>query len=1183
MAHDPRFRVERVVTLALVAAACAFALYHDRALPAPLGLDAPASVFSEARAAAFASSLDAPRLAGSDAEHAALDKLERALRGVAAETRAASSGRVVVDVLRTRHSGTFPLRGPGVRETREQTMAYDRLDALAARVRVSVPFGSLDDGEAERHAERHALLFAAHVDTVHVSPGGCDNAANVAVVLETVRAFAAGLRGSEPNDAIRRRATTSYDSSSNDTTYVTPLIVMFVSAEEDGFMGARGVVRDHPWFEAHVAAFANFEAMGSGGPHRAFRATVGGSSSNVLRLYALGAPRPSGTVLASDVFSSGFIKSDTDFRVFRDDGDVPGIDLAFVERTRLYHTPRDTIRALVRGRPGSMQGSGENALGFARAFFENSVMMRSIDDTRQSTHQKDGKGRRFLGVTKGGVSTTARRSGVRRGAKETASSETSSLKKKRGGSAVSSLTVWFAFPSFQNAFVVFDVDGAQMATAVALAAVTSTALATNLLGFGFGARIERDPLEAPRDTATLLAAIVVGVAGAAVAFVAAPVAGGLAALATASFTGTPTPWAKSLGAFVLCVVPSSVAAALGTLDATRRLTRVLFESAANDSNCRFQSRRDSFAATTTNETRGEQQKNANETSPSQDAAQRTASHVTRLHARADRVALVGAALFLALLASYAFFRNVAGAYLFAVPAFGIFLGVPFAGTEDDHSMDPSRSRKNNRSIGIGSFAFGAFARAAPLAFAASLAFPTCFALVDLAHGMAPRSRPPPGTSEYLYDIVCGVVAGGAVAASAFPSLAFLVSVREDSRESESRTETRSVFRFSFAKAFVLTIAASHVAYAYAAIDAPSFTEDFPQQVSAFAAVTSGNVSDAALVFLPAGPGSVERAFKQTLEQLERLGSFGSFTSPSYYSNGEVNARDAAANGEDALSKITKITKNTTKYACDDGSKNHGHGVLRRWDLASYSLAGSGACAALSTSLSRELTEAEAKSSESGNEIVTEVRVRAGAPRAVAGNARVVPITVDTRGATRWVIAVDARCAKRVAFAQGQDAEREDAEREEAEAEAEAEAGERRAGNRDGGSSMKKPTRASPPVGPWRLASNGRAGSGTGTRRYAAFGVGGRDARERPRPITVWIETHAVTDGDFETDGAVSKKCARDAVRVRADFDFETATAAAARAATPAWVVPFAKHHTPLKLAVLAVAGLNMTEGHAAVT
>jgi hypothetical protein len=101
-------------------------------------------------------------------------------------------------------------------------------------------------------------------------------------------------------------------------------------------------------------------------------------------------------------------------------------------------------------------------------------------------------------------------------------------------------------------------------------------------------------------------------------------------------------------------------------------------------------------------------------------------------------------------------------------------------------------------------------------------------------------------------------------------------------------------------------------------------------------------------------------------------------------------------------------------------------------------------------------------------------------------------------------------------------------------------------------------------------------------------VGGRDARERPEPITVWIETHAVTERSTErwtngTNGAVSEKCAVDAVRVRADFDFETATGAAARAATPAWVVPFAKHHTPLKLAVLAVAGLNMTEGHAAVT
>jgi hypothetical protein len=413
MTHDPRFRHERVATLALVAAACALALYHDRALPAPLGPDAPASVFSEARASAFASSLDAPRLAGSDAEHAAFETLERALRAVAAETRAASSGRVVVDVLRTRHSGTFALRGPGVRETREQTMAYDRLDALAARVRIRVDSGATttsEDGHPEDDArppevgysssERRgdddddddgnsleepprALLFSAHVDTVHVSPGGCDNAANVAIVLETLRAFAHGLatRSASSTEALEISKRTL-----KNVTSITPLVVLFVSAEEDGFMGARGVVRDHPWFIKHVAAFVNFEAMGSGGPHRAFRATRGGSSSELLRLYAKGVSKkkkPSGTVVASDVFSSGFIKSDTDFRVFRDDGDVPGIDLAFVEKTRVYHTPRDTLDELVKRRSGSMQASGSNALGLARAFLE-----RSVTETDEKIHLK---------------------------------------------------------------------------------------------------------------------------------------------------------------------------------------------------------------------------------------------------------------------------------------------------------------------------------------------------------------------------------------------------------------------------------------------------------------------------------------------------------------------------------------------------------------------------------------------------------------------------------------------------------------------------------------------------------------------------------------------------------------------------------------------------------------------------
>ena len=134
-------------------------------------------------------------------------------------------------------------------------------------------------------------------------PAGAITPPTSRVVLETVRAFAAGLCGSdsaahrEHHETTNERFTNdSSSSSSHDGYYVTPLIAMFVSAEEDGFMGARGVVRDHPWFAAHVAAFANFEAMGVAAGRIARSAPPSAASSSaLLRLYAQGAPRPSGT------------------------------------------------------------------------------------------------------------------------------------------------------------------------------------------------------------------------------------------------------------------------------------------------------------------------------------------------------------------------------------------------------------------------------------------------------------------------------------------------------------------------------------------------------------------------------------------------------------------------------------------------------------------------------------------------------------------------------------------------------------------------------------------------------------------------------------------------------------------------------------------------------------------------
>jgi hypothetical protein len=44
----------------------------------------------------------------------------------------------------------------------------------------------------------------------------------------------------------------------------------------------------------------------------------------LTRAYAESAPYPSGSILGQELFQSGIIPSDTDYRIYRDFGDIPG-------------------------------------------------------------------------------------------------------------------------------------------------------------------------------------------------------------------------------------------------------------------------------------------------------------------------------------------------------------------------------------------------------------------------------------------------------------------------------------------------------------------------------------------------------------------------------------------------------------------------------------------------------------------------------------------------------------------------------------------------------------------------------------------------------------------------------------------------------------------------------------------
>ena len=187
------------------------------------------------------------------------------------------------------------------------------------------------DEEEYKYANNGAVMISAHVDSVHVSPGGSDNAINVGIALEVARALgaAAAAAGDDDEDKTRnvrnrnvrnRNVRNPWASRAN----AGSVIVVFVSAEEEGFHGAHGVATTHPWFPSVTCAL-NLEAMGNGGPHRMFQVTAGGDSIQLLKLWSKAAPRPSGTAVASDVFAAGVIKSDTDHRIYRDVGNVPRV------------------------------------------------------------------------------------------------------------------------------------------------------------------------------------------------------------------------------------------------------------------------------------------------------------------------------------------------------------------------------------------------------------------------------------------------------------------------------------------------------------------------------------------------------------------------------------------------------------------------------------------------------------------------------------------------------------------------------------------------------------------------------------------------------------------------------------------------------------------------------------------
>ena len=274
--------------------------------PAPRPADAPEGEFSAGRAFRNVEVIAAePHVAGSAANDRVREHLVGTLRGLGLQTEV--------------QDAVAPEAGQLSGAAGGATLA--RVRNVVARLPGTDPTGK--------------VFLVSHYDSVQTGPGGNDDAAGTATILEVARALTTGPR-------LR-----------NDIVFV------LTDAEEACLCGAAGFAADHP-LARDGGVVLNLEARGSTGPVIMFETSR--NNAKLVEVFGKAAPHPVGTSFAVEIYRA--LPNDTDFTAFLDRKFV-GLNSAYIDGGAIYHTPLDVPARVDRG---SLQMHGDNALGLAREF-----------------------------------------------------------------------------------------------------------------------------------------------------------------------------------------------------------------------------------------------------------------------------------------------------------------------------------------------------------------------------------------------------------------------------------------------------------------------------------------------------------------------------------------------------------------------------------------------------------------------------------------------------------------------------------------------------------------------------------------------------------------------------------------------------------------------------------------------
>ncbi|XP_075986083.1 endoplasmic reticulum metallopeptidase 1-like [Anticarsia gemmatalis] len=208
------------------------------------------------------------------------------------------------------------------------------------------------EGESGFHSNGtigSSILVNCHYDSVPFALGASDNAVFCAVMAESLSKLS------------KRKSKLRHN-----------VIFLFNGAEENGLQAAHGFLQ-HEWAKG-VVSVINLDSAGMNGKPTIFQVT----DPRVLNAYSRTASRPTAQALAEFMFRTGIIPSDTDFRIFRDFGDIHGIDIAFTKWGHVYHTRNDEPSLIL---PGVIQNAGDMLLALIAEVAQDEDMDHKISPT----------------------------------------------------------------------------------------------------------------------------------------------------------------------------------------------------------------------------------------------------------------------------------------------------------------------------------------------------------------------------------------------------------------------------------------------------------------------------------------------------------------------------------------------------------------------------------------------------------------------------------------------------------------------------------------------------------------------------------------------------------------------------------------------------------------------------------